>query len=479
MALPTTPNQTMTFLDQDFLLRNETARYLYHEHAARMPIIDYHNHLPPDEIASDKQFRTITEVWLKGDHYKWRAMRANGVPETDITGTASDAKKFEQWARTVPYTMRNPLYHWTHLELRRYFGMGTLLSEANAMEVYHQANEHLQQPDFSARGLLQQMNVELVCTTDDPVDDLRHHRALAKTDFEITMLPAFRPDRAILIGRSDFVAYLQQLGEAASQEISSFSQLMEALRNRIIFFHANGCRLADHGLERMSATDYDVQSVDRILQSRLAGKQVSASEAESYQSAVLHQLGLLYHEFGWTMQFHLGALRNNNDRLQALLGADVGADSIGDFQQARPLSNYLNRLDREHRLTQTILYNLNPADNEVFATMVGNYNDGSRAGKMQWGSAWWFLDQKDGMEKQIDTLSNMGLLSQFVGMLTDSRSFLSFPRHEYFRRILCNQFGTDVENGDLPHDLPWLGQLVERICYHNAKGYFKFSEHAK
>jgi glucuronate isomerase len=460
------------FLDNHFLLENATAKALYHDYAKDLPIIDYHNHLSPKEIAEDKTFSTITEVWLNGDHYKWRAMRANGIPEQYITGSATDQEKFSKWAETVPYTMRNPLYHWTHLELQRYFGIHQLLDQKTAESTYHQTNATLQQAEFSARGLLKKMKVEVVCTTDDPTDKLEFHQKAKKDQDDLQVLPTFRPDKFVVIDHPDFLPFLEKLEDVTNSTISTFEALVAALQNRVEYFHALGCRLADHGLSQLFATPLTGKKLDTILKKRKAEKRIKRKESAHFQMTLLHELGKLYHEKGWTMQFHLGAIRNNNSRLLGLVGADVGADSIGDFEQARGLSAFLNRLDAEGKLAKTILYNLNPRDNEVFATMAGNYNDGSIPGKIQWGSAWWFLDQKDGMEKQINTLSNMGLLSRFIGMLTDSRSFLSFPRHEYFRRILCNLIGKDVERGQLPNDLNGLGQMVENICYHNAKAYF-------
>ncbi|MEM6804555.1 MAG: glucuronate isomerase [Bacteroidota bacterium] len=462
------------FLDDHFLLENKTAETLYHEYARHMPIIDYHNHLSPGEIFENKTFKNLTEVWLKGDHYKWRAMRANGVGEEYITGDMPDREKFRQWARTVPYCMRNPLYHWTHLELKRYFGVDALLNENTADEIYFSASELLQEESYSARGLLEKMNVQLVCSTDDPTDELDAHEHVAKENWKIQLLPGFRPDRFILIQAHTFPEAIQQLEVCTDTNIESFESLMEALERRIDYFQRKGGKLSDHGLEQMYAEEFTASEVEHIFQKRIAGQALSLLDARKYQSAILYRLALLYHEKGWVMQYHLGALRNNNDRLRQKLGADVGADSIGDFEQARALSKFMNRLDSEHKLAKTILYNLNPRDNELFASMVGNFNDGSMPGKIQWGSAWWFLDQKEGMEKQLNTLSNMGLLSRFIGMLTDSRSFLSFPRHEYFRRILCNLLGEDVHKGELPHDLPWLGKIVEAICYKNAKHYFDF-----
>ncbi len=469
-----TNSEVKPFLDENFLLENKTAQQLYHEYAKDQPIIDYHCHLPPADIAADRRFENLTAIWLDGDHYKWRAMRTNGIDERYITGDAGPFEKFAKWSETVPFTMRNPLFHWTHLELQRYFGERELLSSANARAIYDRCTEKLRGPDFSVRRLLEKMNVEVVCTTDDPTDSLEHHRAIRADGWAIRVLPAFRPDKAIFILRDHFPAYVGQLGEAAGLDIRNWWDLLEALQRRIDYFHEMGGRLADHGLERLYATDYNEQEIDRIFRRRLAGHELYEGEALPYRSALLHELGKMYHAKGWTQQFHLGALRNNSSRMMARLGPDTGFDSIGDFDQALPLARFLDRLDREDRLARTILYNLNPRDNEVVATMIGNFNDGSIPGKMQFGSGWWFLDQKDGMEKQLTALSNMGLLSRFVGMLTDSRSFLSYPRHEYFRRLLCNLFGRDVENGELPHDIKWLGRLVQDICYRNAKEYFQF-----
>jgi len=468
------------FLSDDFLLQTETARTLYHQHAAPQPIIDYHCHLPPDQIAQNRQFDNITQIWLYGDHYKWRAMRANGLNERFITGEASDWEKFEKWAETVPYTVRNPLYHWTHLELRRYFGITELLNKDSARRIYDQCNALLQTPEYSVQGLLRKMNVVTVCTTDDPADTLEHHQALAGLDFGTRILPTFRPDKAMTPEAADYRQYLSKLAAAAGTEIRSYADLLAALRQRHDFFASLGGRLSDHGLEQIYAADYTEAEVAAIFEKALAGQPLSALEIEQFKSAMLVELAIMDWEKGWTQQFHLGALRNNNTRALRELGPDTGWDSIGDFSQARALSRFLDTLDNQNKLAKTILYNLNPADNDLFATMIGNFQDGSVAGKIQFGSGWWFLDQKDGMEKQLNALSSMGLLSQFVGMLTDSRSFLSFPRHEYFRRILCNLLGRDVENGELPaEELPWLGQLVENISYGNAKNYFGFEAAAK
>lgn len=470
----TSPPQIKPFLDEHFLLETETAKQLYHDYAKSLPIIDYHNHLPPEEIAANKRFENLTKIWLNGDHYKWRAMRTNGIPENYITGSADDYSKFEQWAATVPYTMRNPLYHWTHLELNRYFGIKDLLNPKTSRSIYDRATAQLKTPDFSVGNLMHRMNVEVICTTDDPCDDLRYHQEIRESDFTIKTLPAFRPDKAILINRDGFTDYIQKLGVIANREIISYFELLEVLQKRIDFFHQMGGRLSDHGLEQLYAADFTIEELDRVFRKKLAGQSIFPGEAVVYMSGILFHLCEMYQAKGWTQQFHLGALRNTNSRLVKILGPDTGFDSIGDFSQAAALSRFLDKLDSNDQLAPTILYNLNPGDNAVLASMIGNFNDGSIVGKMQFGSAWWFLDQKDGMEKQINTLSNLGLLSRFIGMLTDSRSFLSFPRHEYFRRILCNLFGSEVENGELPNDIEWIGKLISDICYHNAKAYFKF-----
>ncbi|SDG41000.1 glucuronate isomerase [Dyadobacter soli] len=465
-----------TFISEDFLLRSETARILYHDYAKEMPIIDYHCHLPPDQIAEDKQFGNLTQAWLYGDHYKWRAMRANGINERYCTGDASDWEKFEQWAATVPYTMRNPLYHWTHLELLRYFDIDILLNKDTAREIYEECSAKLQQPDYSVKSLLTRMNVKVICTTDDPTDALNYHSAIGEDGFDIRVLPTFRPDKAMLLIDSpdDFKQYLSKLAQAAGTgEITSYDALLAAIQNRHDFFASMGGRLSDHGLEHIYA-EFDEATAREAFAVALRGDKPSASQALAFKSVLLYEMAKMDHAKGWTQQFHLGALRNNNERMLRELGPDTGWDSIGDYSQAQALSKFLNKLDSTNQLAKTILYNLNPADNEVLATMTGNYNDGTVAGKMQFGSGWWFLDQKDGMERQMNALSNMGLLSRFVGMLTDSRSFLSYPRHEYFRRILCNLIGQDVEDGELPNDIQWLGKLVSDISYNNANKYFGF-----
>jgi len=463
------------FLDDNFLLTTETSEILYHTYAKDLPIIDYHNHLSPEAIANNTQFDNITQAWLNGDHYKWRAMRANGVYEGFITGNKSDREKFDQWAATVPYTMRNPLYHWTHLELKRYFNIHDQLSAQTSGKIYEQANRLLQTDDYRVRGLLKKMKVELVCTTDDPIDSLEHHQAIREENIEIKVLPAFRPDKAMQVDdATSFNNYLNQLEAAANVSISTYNDYLSALKNRHDYFVSNNCSVSDHGLETIYAEDYTETEVKLIFDKIRKGNQLTVEEITVFKSAMLITFAEWDYEKGFVQQYHLGALRNNNSRMMNSIGPDTGWDSIGDFSQAKALSKFLNRLDANNTLTKTILYNLNPADNEVFATMIGNFNDGSMAGKIQWGSGWWFMDQKDGMVNQLNTLSNMGLLSKFVGMLTDSRSFLSFPRHEYFRRILCDLFGKDIENGELPNDIKWTGKLVQDICYNNTKNYFSF-----
>jgi glucuronate isomerase len=463
------------FLDDNFLLQNKTAEMLYHDYAKSLPIIDYHNHLIPEQIANNTQFDNISQVWLYGDHYKWRAMRANGVDEKYITGSASDYEKFEKWAETVPYTLRNPLYHWTHLELQRYFGITDILSGETARKIYDECSAKLQTPDYAVRGLLSKMNVEAVCTTDDPLDSLNFHQQLATDGAALKMMPAFRPDKAM---NSDDITglneYIDKLEAVVNMTITSFADYADALKKRHDYFAANGCSVSDHGLEQIYAEDYTDAEIASVFEKIRSKQVISPEEHLKFKSAMLIYFATLDHEKGWVQQYHLGALRNNNARMLRQLGPDTGWDSIGDFSQARMLSKFLNRLDDQNRLAKTIIYNLNPADNELIATMIGNFNDGSIAGKVQFGSAWWFLDQKDGMTKQLNALSNMGLLSRSVGMLTDSRSFLSFPRHEYFRRLVCNLFGEDIENGELPNDIKWVGKIVQDISYFNAKEYFKF-----
>ncbi|MBL7189018.1 MAG: glucuronate isomerase [Phycisphaerae bacterium] len=462
------------FITEDFLLQTKTARNLYHEHAEKMPIYDYHCHLPAELIAEDHQFDNLTQPWLYGDHYKWRAMRANGIAEKYVTGDASDYEKFEKWAQTVPRCLRNPLYHWTHLELKEPFGVkDKLLGPDTAKEIYETCSQMLRTPQFSVRSIMRKMNVRLLCTTEGPLDSLEHHKRIRADGFETEVHTAFRPDQAMAIDDPvSWNAFVDKLSETCDTEIADYDSFLEALRGRHDYFHQNGCRLSDHGLETAYADDYTEQQIKSIFDKIRSGTEPDGSESLKFKSAMMVELALMDHEAGWVQQLHLGALRNNSTRLFEALGPDIGCDSMGDLETAAPLSKFLDRLDTNDKLPKTILYNLNPRDNAVCATMVGNFQDGSTPGKMQYGSAWWFLDQKDGMEEQINVLSNMGLLSQFVGMLTDSRSFLSYPRHEYFRRILCNMLGDDVEAGLLPNDLELLGTMVEDICFNNARNYF-------
>ncbi|MCK0133892.1 glucuronate isomerase [Arenibacter sp. S6351L] len=466
-----------TFINDDFLLQSDFAKTLYHNYAKELPIIDYHNHLPPLEIDGNRVFENISQAWLAGDHYKWRAMRAFGIDEHFITGNATDKEKFLKWAETVPYTVRNPLYHWTHLELQRYFGVQELLGPDNAEEIYERCSAILQQTSHNTVGLLQQQKVESLCTTDESIDSLQFHKSIKQKGISPKVFPTFRPDKTFAIEQgSAYVAYMEKLGQAANISITSYNDLLAALENRIDYFHAQGGRLADHGLEQLYYFREGTFIAESIFKKVMEGKAISEEEVQYFKAQVLLFLGRSYHKKGWVQQFHIGAIRDNNKRLLSKLGPDTGFDSIGDFSQARALSGFLNELDGTDQLAKTIIYNLNPADNEVIATMVGNFNDGSVKGKVQFGSGWWFLDQKDGMEKQMNTLSNMGLLSCFVGMLTDSRSFLSFPRHEYFRRILCNLIGKDVVNSELPADEKLLGKIVSDISYYNAKNFFDFNK---
>lgn len=463
---------TEAFIKEDFLLQNKTAERLYFDYAASMPIIDYHNHLPPDVIAANQPFKGINEIWLDGDHYKWRAMRTLGIPEKFITGKeTSNKEKFDQWAYTVPFTAGNPLFHWTHLELQRYFGINTPLQPSTSTAIFEETNRQLL--DLTPKVLLNDMKVEMLCTTDDPIDDLSAHQKIAASDERgPEVLPGFRPDNIFGIEGEQYLDYLKTLGSLAETKIEDLDSLLAALNSRIDYFHQNGCRISDHGLEFTHASDFTHAQANAILKKRLSGSLPSTEEASLFNSCVLYELFVMYNDHGWTQQLHLGALRGNNQKLKRQLGADVGCDSIGDFDQAKNLSKLLGMLNDKDKLTNTILYNLNPAMNEVFATMPGNFNN--EKVEIQWGTAWWFLDQKDGMELQMRTLSNMGLLSKFIGMLTDSRSFLSFPRHEYFRRLLCNMIGDDIESGLLPNDTAFFGNMVEDICYHNLKKFIKY-----
>ena len=467
------------FIHENFLLQNETAVHLFHDHAKKLPIIDYHCHLNPQEVAEDHKFRSITELWLGGDHYKWRALRTNGVAEKYITGDASDWEKFQKWAETMPYCMRNPLYHWTHLELRTAFGINKLLNANTAREIFDECNEKLKQPEFSARGLMKHYNVEAVCTTDDPADDLRYHRAYADETANSQfpkVLPTWRPDKAMAIENPDgYKAYIEKLGETAGHNISTYEDLLNTLQERHDYFASLGCRLSDHGISEFYAEDFTETEIKQIFQKVMEGKQPTSDEVNKFRSALLLEFARQDAKAGWTQQFHYGPMRNNNTRMFKQLGPDTGFDSIGTWNTSESLSRFLDKLDSEGNLAKTILYCINPSDNEMLATMIGNFQEGPTPGKIQFGSGWWFNDQLDGMERQMNALSVLGLLSRFVGMLTDSRSFLSYPRHEYFRRQLCNMIGQDVEDGKLPaEEMPFIEQMVRDISYYNAKRYFNF-----
>jgi len=465
-----------TFIHEDFLLESEAARILYHEYAAAMPIIDYHCHLPSAEIAQDQRWENIAQVWLSGDHYKWRTMRSNGIEERFCTGDASDRDKFQKFAETMPYLLRNPMFHWSQLELARYFDIYELLSPATAQDIWERTAARLAEPQMSARGLMQQSNVRLVCTTDDPTDSLEHHQAIAADgSFDIKVLPTWRPDKALLIDRTYlWNSWVEKLEECTNRTITTFDQFLEAIQHRHDFFAAAGCRLSDYGLGAVHAVPYKDSEIAAIFAKGRDSVKLTQDEVFKFRSAMLYHCGRMDAASDWTWQIHYGALRNNNSRMYAAIGADTGFDSIGDWPVAESLSRLLDRLDADHNLPRTILYTLNPRDNEVLAAMLGNFQSAPTPGKIQLGSGWWFNDQKDGMERQIEALSQMGLLSRFVGMLTDSRSFLSYTRHEYFRRILCNIFGNDIEKGIVPRDFAWVGQIVRDICYNNAASYFGF-----
>jgi glucuronate isomerase len=471
----TSPLNHKGFIDDNFLLHNKTAEILYHEYAKNLPIIDYHCHLSPREISSNKQFENLTQIWLAGDHYKMRAMRANGVDEKFITGDANDYDKFMKWAETIPYTIRNPLFHWTHLELLRYFNINTVLNQLTAKEIYDKATSLLNTEDYRVQNLILKQNVEIICTTDDPVDTLQDHKNILSQKFPVKVFPTWRPDKILAAEDLDkYNHYLDSLSEISNEPIISYQNLIDAFSKRQKYFHSLGCKLSDHGLEQFFFEPYTHAVIKKIFNKIRAKKTISKVELLQFKTATLVQLCEMNQELGWVQQFHVGALRNNNTFMYNKLGADKGFDSIGDFEMGKSMSRFFDCLAQKQKLAKTIVYNLNPRDNELFVTMIGNYNDGSFPGKMQYGSAWWFLDQKDGIEKQINALSNHGLLGRFVGMLTDSRSFLSFPRHEYFRRILCNIIGKDVESNELPYDLQWLGKIIENVCYYNAKEYFNF-----
>ncbi len=462
-----------SYIHDNFLLDNAAAERLYHDYAALQPIMDYHCHLPPDRIASNTPFTDITELWLGGDHYKWRAMRANGVPEELITGSASSWDTFQVWAETMPYCLGNPLYHWSHIELKRYFGIDELLDPESAASIYERCNDIVAKT--TPRAYIQQSNVSLLCTTDDPTDDLRYHKAMATEDMATKVLPAWRPDKALFIHDvSSWNSWLDDLASVTSISINDWDDLWTALAQQHAFFHTMGCRLSDYGIDTVVAEPWTEASAATAFKRARYGETLPKNEQDVFFSAVLEKLIRLDAAAGWTAQLHLGAQRGNNSRLLSLLGGDCGGDTIGDWQHARPLARLLDRLDKDGALPKTILYNLNPSDNAIMATMVGTFQDGSTAGKIQWGSGWWFLDQKQGMEAQLETLSQIGLLSRFVGMLTDSRSFISYPRHEYFRRILCNKLGTQITKGHLPNDIELVGHMVSNICYQNAEDYFQF-----
>jgi glucuronate isomerase len=479
------------YIHDDFLLETEAARRLFHEYAEGAPIVDFHCHLSPAEIARDRRWENVTQLWLHGDHYKWRAMRANGVPERFCTGDATDREKFDRWAETVPWLVRNQLYPWTHLELARYFGIdGLLLGPETADHVWERCSEKLAEPWFSARGIMKKFNVTVVCTTDDPVDSLEHHRAIAEDgSFDVKVLPAWRPDRGMDVAKPDvFNVWVDRLAAAADVDVKDFDSYVDALRRRHEFFHEAGCRLSDHGIETFCAEDYSGAEIKAIFDRARTGAEPGGDEVVRFRSAMLHEFAVMDHEKGWAQQFHYGVLRNCNTRLFEKLGPDIGCDSMGDFEVARPLAKFLDRLDRRQKLARTILYNMNPRDNALLATMLGSFQDGScpggqsgtggagrkLPGKMQLGSAWWVLDQKDGMEQQMIDLSQTGLLSRFVGMVTDSRSFLSYPRHEYFRRVLANLLGNDMERGYVPKDFDLVGRMVRDISCENASRYFGF-----
>ena len=461
------------FLSENFLLETDFAKRLYSDYAKDLPILDYHNHLPSREIFEDRKFENLTQIWLNDDHYKWRAMRAMGVEEKYITGEASDREKFYKWAETVPYTLRNPLYHWTHLELQRYFDIDDLLNPHTADAIYESTAGSLRKPEYAVQGLLKKMNVELLCTTDDPLDALEFHQP---NNAGVRVLPTFRPDKAMAVEkREEFLQYIKRLSEVSDIDINSYASYLEAMQKRHDYFHSRGCRLSDHGISRMEYCPYTENEIKAIFIKILNEEVLNQIEISQLKTALLLEFAKMNHAKGWAQQFHIGPLRNNNRRMLKALGPDTGFDSIGDYNQAENMARFFDELDSTDQLAKTIIYNLNPADNEVFAAMTGNYNDGLIRGKMQYGAAWWFSDQLDGMERQINALSNIGLLSCFVGMVTDSRSFLSFPRHEYFRRLLCAILGRDVEKGLIPKDEKLLGEIVQNISYYNAKNYFDFS----
>ncbi len=464
------------FIHENFLLQSETAQHLFHDHAKKLPIIDYHCHLNPQEVASDHKFRSITELWLGGDHYKWRALRTNGVAEKFITGDASDWDKFQKWAETMPYCMRNPLYHWTHLELKTCFGVDKVLNPQTAKEIYDECNEKLASPEFSARNLMLHYNVEAVCTTDDPVDSLEYHKQIRESGFKVKVLPTWRPDMAMTVENpAAYRDYIDKLAKVSGVSINCFDDIVKALLVRHKYFEEQGCRLSDHGMEEFYADDFTAKELDEIFSKVYGGTALSDAEIRKFKSAMMLEFGKMDADTGWTQQFHYGVIRNQNTKMFKLIGKDTGFDSMAQVMTAKAMNRYLDRLNSMDKLTKTIIYNLNPSDFEMVGTTIGNFQDGSVPGKIQLGAGWWFLDQKNGMEQQMQVLSMLGLLSRFVGMLTDSRSFVSYARHEYFRRILCNLIGNDVVNGEIPaSEMPRIEQMIEDISYYNAKKFFNF-----
>lgn len=461
------------FLNDNFLLNSEAAVELYHNYAKEMPIFDYHCHLNPEEIANDKSFRNITEIWLGGDHYKWRAMRSNGVDEKYITGDASDYDKFIAWAKTVPYCIGNPLYHWSHLELKRFFGIDLIINEENADEIWERANELLKQKEFTAKQLIKNSNVKALCTTDDAIDTLEFHKKIREDkEFNVKVYPALRPDKGINIQNDTFVPWMKALSEISEVKIENYGDFINALELRVEYFHQEGCRLSDHGLDKLFYKESTDEEANEIFAKAMKGEALSNDEVDKYKTRTLLNLAKMYNKRNWTMQLHIGALRNNNSRMFKVLGPDTGYDSINDGNIAEALSKLLNEIDKTNELPRTILYCLNPNDNYLLGTMIGNFQGGGIPGKIQFGSGWWFNDQKDGMKDQMSALANLGLLRRFVGMVTDSRSFISYTRHEYFRRVLCDLVGSWADAGEAPNDIDLLGKMIQEICFLNAKEYF-------
>ena len=466
--------ENQIFIHDNFLLLNETAKKLYNDFAKHEPILDYHNHLSPKDIAEDRQFENITQIWIEGDHYKWRAMRANGIDEKYISGNASDLEKFKKWAETVPYTLRNPLYHWTHMEFKIYFGITELLNGDNAEKIYHQCNELLKKPAYSVKNLLRKLNVKVVGTTDDPSDDLAFHKKIQEDNYEIKVLPSFRPDKYINVeNHNDFLVFLEKLGNRVGYQISSYDLLLKALQERHDFFHEMGGRISDHGHTNYFFETTSIEEVNELFSRLLKNETLTQTEIDKYKTFTLLEVAKMNHKKGWTQQFHVGAIRNNNSKMHQLLGPDNGFDSVGSLNKAEKMAMLLDNLNHTNQLAKTIVYNLNSNESEMIAAMAANFNEGPIAGKMQYGAAWWFLDQKNGIENQLEVLSNFGLLSRFVGMVTDSRSFMSFSRHDYFRRILCNLIGNEIENGLLPNNMELVGEMVKNVCYTNAANYLK------